>query len=228
MATNPRPFQTWLAESIGTFALVFAGTGAIVINDISGGTVTHIGIGLTFGLVVMAVIYAIGEISGAHINPAVTIGFAIAGKFPRRQVLPYLAAQCVGAVAASLTVWGLFPDHPTLGSTLPAGAPWQSFVLETILTFVLMFVILCTATGAKEKGIMAGAAIAGTVAFEAIFAGPISGASMNPVRSIAPAVVSGNLAHVWIYIAAPILGALIAVGIVHVLYSRSSEVSSNQ
>lgn len=208
---SPRPAQLYLAETIGTFALVFAGTGAIVINDISGGAVTHLGIGITFGLVVMAVIYAVGDVSGAHINPAVTIGFAVAGKFPWRRVPSYLAAQLAGGLAASLAVRILFPDHSGLGNTLPAGSDLQSLLLETILTFILMFVILATATGAKEKGIMAGAAIAGTVALEAIFAGPVSGASMNPVRSIAPAVVSLNLADLWIYIIAPLLGAVAAV-----------------
>lgn len=223
---TPRPAQTYLAEAIGTFALVFAGTGAIIINDASGGAVTHVGIGITFGLVVMAVIYAIGEVSGAHINPAVTIGFAVAGKFSWRRVPPYLAAQCAGAFAASLVLRTLFPEHPTLGGTVPAGSAMQSFVLEIILTFILMFVVLCTATGAKEKGIMAGAAIAGTVAFEALFAGPISGASMNPVRSIAPAVISGNLADLWVYIAAPIVGAIGAVAAFYGTYGTDRKHSS--
>lgn len=202
----------YLAEALGTFFLIFAGTGAIVVNDLSGGTVSHLGIGLVFGLIVMAMIYAIGDLSGAHINPAVTIAFWIARQFPARQVVPYIVAQCAGAIAASLLIRFLFV-HDTLGATLPAGDWQQSFVLEIVLTLLLMFVILNVATGAKEKGIMAGAAIGGVVALEAIFAGPICGASMNPARSLGPAVVSGQLEHLWIYLAAPVLGAGIAVGL---------------
>lgn len=211
MPALPRSYGTWLAELIGTFALVFAGTGAIVANDVHGGVVTHVGIAITFGLVVMAVIYAVGDVSGAHINPAVTIGFAVSGKFPWSRVLPYLVAQLAGAFAASLALRSFFPDHATLGATTHAVETWQAFAFESVLTFLLMFVILSTATGAKEKGIMAGAAIGGTIAFEALFGGPITGASMNPARSIAPAVVSSNLADLWIYICGPILGAIVAV-----------------
>lgn len=200
-----------VAEGIGTFALVFAGTGAITINDVSQGAVTHVGISLTFGLVVMAMIYALGDISGAHLNPAVTIGFWAARRFDAQLVVPYLGSQFAGAVAASLCLRLLFWDHPTLGATRPAG-PWlQSFILEVLLTAILMFVILCVSTGGKEKGIMAGAAVGAVIAFEALFAGPICGASMNPVRSLAPAAVSGQLSHLWIYLVAPVLGAACAV-----------------
>ncbi|MGE3316435.1 MAG: MIP/aquaporin family protein [Planctomycetaceae bacterium] len=204
--------RKYVAEAIGTFALVFAGTGAIVINDVSRGAITHVGIALTFGLIVMAMIYALGEISGAHLNPAVTIGFLTARCFSPASAIPYIIAQLVGAFAASGLLRVLFLDHPTLGSTLPAGPWWQSFILEVVLTFLLMFVILNVSTGAKEKGIMAGAAIGATVGLEAMFAGPICGASMNPARSLAPALVSGNLRDVWIYIVATILGAVLAVG----------------
>ncbi len=195
-----------LAEAFGTFALVFAGTGAIVMNDVSGGAVTHVGIALTFGLVVMAMIYAVGDISGAHLNPAVSIAFWLAKRFPLRSVAPYIASQLIGATAASLLLRLLFA-HPTLGATHPAGSAWQSFGLELVLTAILMFVILGVSTGAKEKGLLAGVAIGGVIAFEALAAGPICGASMNPARSLAPAIVSGNFTDLWIYLTAPVLGA---------------------
>jgi aquaporin Z len=200
------------AEAFGTFSLVFAGTGAIVINDVSGGTVSHVGVALTFGLVVLAMIYALGDVSGCHLNPAVSLGFFVARRFEGRFVLPYIASQCVGAVVASVTLRFLFPSHATLGATLPAGAPIQSFVLEVILTLMLMFVILSVATGAKEKGVMAGVAIGSVIGLEALFAGPICGASMNPARSLAPAVVAWRLEDLWLYLIAPSLGAFFAVG----------------
>ena len=199
------------AEFLGTFALVFAGTGAIVINHVSDGAIGHAGIAMTFGLVVTAMIYALGDVSGAHLNPAVTTAFAAAGRFPWRGVPAYIGAQVLGAFAASGLLRALFPASATLGETLPAGVPMQSFILEVVLTLLLMFVILSVSTGAKEKGITAGIAIGAVIALEAMFAGPICGASMNPVRSLAPAVVSGHLEHLWLYLAAPVLGALLAV-----------------
>jgi len=199
------------AEALGTFILVFAGTGAIIINDVSGGTVSHVGIALTFGLVVLAMIYAVGDVSGAHLNPAVTLGFCVANRLEIRWLAPYVASQCLGALLASLTLRCMFPDHPTLGATLPAGVSLQSFVLEFILTFVLMFVILSVSAGSKEKGVLAGVAIGAVIALEALFAGPVSGASMNPARSLAPALVALRLDSLWIYLAAPILGASAAV-----------------
>lgn len=200
-----------VAEFLGTFALVFAGTGAIVINDVSAGAVTHVGIALTFGLVVLAMIYAVGDISGAHINPAVTSAFWLSGRFPARSVLPYISSQCLGAFAASGVLRLLFPAHATLGTTLPAGSEMQSFVLELILTFLLMFVILSVSTGAKEKGITAGIAVGAVIGLEAMFAGKICGASMNPARSLAPALISGHLEHLWIYLVAPVAGACLAI-----------------
>ena len=203
--------KSLFAEFLGTAALVFAGTGAIVINDVSGGVIGHAGIAITFGLIVLAMIYTFGDISGAHLNPAVTIAFCVAGRFDTARVLPYVVAQITGAIAASLIVRVLFPAHPTLGATLPAGALSQSFILEIILTFILMLVILSVSTGAKEKGITAGIAIGAVVALEAMFAGPICGASMNPARSLAPAIVSGNKSALWLYLTAPVLGALLAI-----------------
>ena len=205
--------RSLLAELFGTFALVFCGTGAIVINEVQGGAITHVGIALTFGLIVLALIYALGDISGCHLNPAVTTGFWLAGRFPAAQVGPYLGSQCSGALLASVTLRLLFPTATTLGATLPAGPGWQSFVLELILTLLLMVVILCVSTGAKEKGIMAGVAVGAVIALEAMFAGPVCGASMNPARSLAPAVVSGRVAELWIYLVAPVAGAALGVAL---------------
>ena len=201
-----------IAEFIGTFALVFAGTGAIVIDEVSGGTVTHVGIALTFGLVVLAMIYTVGDISGAHLNPAVSLGFFAAGRFPLREVLPYIISQIAGALTASGVLRLLFPTNAMLGTTTPSGSATQSFILELVLTAILMFVILGVSTGAAEKGITAGIVVGAVIGLEAMFAGPICGASMNPARSLAPAVVSGRLTFLWIYILAPILGAVIGVG----------------
>jgi len=203
--------KKYFAEFIGTYGLVFCGTGAIVINDVSGGMVTHVGIAITFGLIVMSMIYAFGEISGAHLNPAVTIGFWASGKLKKKKVIPYIIAQLLGGFFASVCLLLLFPEHQGLGSTLPAGSALQSFVLEVILTFFLMLVIMTVSTGSKEVGTIAGIAIGAVVLLEALFAGPITGASMNPARSIAPAIVSAQLQHLWIYITAPIIGALLAV-----------------
>ena len=200
------------AEFIGTFALVFAGTGAIVVNQISDGAVSHVGIALTFGLVVLAMIYAVGDISGAHLNPAVTLGFCTARRMPWADAPPYIASQCAGAMAASGVLALLFPTQPAhLGATIPLGTVSQALVFELILTLILMFVILRVSTGANEKGITAGIAVGAVIALEALFGGPVSGASMNPARSLAPAIFSGQLATLWIYIAAPISGALLAV-----------------
>lgn len=200
--------KKYLAEFVGTFALVFAGTGAIVINEVSGGQITHVGVALTFGLIVMAMIFALGPISGAHLNPVVTCGFFFARRFPGRQVPAYLAAQLAGALAASVSVRLLFPSNRTLGATLPSFInAGQACVLEAILTAILMLVILQMATGDKERGLMAAVAIGGVVGLEAMFAGPVSGASMNPWRSLAPAIVSGNTQFLWAYIIGPLVGA---------------------
>lgn len=203
--------KKYIAEFIGTFALVFCGTGAVTINEVTNGSVTHVGIAVTFGLIIMAMIYSVGEISGAHLNPAVTIAFAVNKTFSWKQVLPYIISQLIGGLAASLILKFLFPASALLGTTLPAGIASQSFILEIILTFFLVFVILQVATGSKEQGMFAGLAIGSVVLLEAMFAGPISGASMNPARSFAPAIVSNHIEHLWIYLLAPLIGALLAV-----------------
>ena len=212
--------RKYLAEIIGTFALVFCGTGAIIINQESGGAITHVGIAITFGLIVTAMIYAVGDISGAHLNPAVTLAFWVAKEFPVKEILPYIISQAIGAFLASGILKYLFPANDFLGSTLPKGLPMQSFILELILTFILMFVILRVAKGSKEQGMFAGLAIGFVVLLEAMFAGPICGASMNPIRSLAPAIVSGHLENVWIYLTAPILGAVFAVSVWKILRNK--------
>lgn len=214
--------KKYYAEILGTFALVFCGTGAIIINQESGGVVTHPGIAFTFGLIVMVMIYALGPISGAHLNPAVTIAFTIAGRFPLREVFPYVFSQAAGAFAASLTLRLLFEKNEFLGATMPAGSELQSFVFEVILTFFLMLVIIHVATGSKEQGMFAGLAIGSTVLLEAMFAGPICGASMNPIRSISPAIVSGHAEHLWIYVAAPVVGAALAIFVWKIIKTETS------
>ena len=207
----------YLSEFLGTYGLVFCGTGAIIINDISQGAIGHAGIAITFGLIVLAMIYAFGDISGAHMNPAVTISFWVAKRFPAKQIIPFILSQTLGGIAASATLLYLFPIHETLGATFPAGSAMQTFWLEIVLTFFLMLVILRVSTGAKEKGITAGIAIGSVVLLEAMFAGPISGASMNPIRSFAPALVSGNFQHQWVYLIAPTIGAILAVYVSKIL-----------
>ena len=212
--------QKLAAECVGTFALVFAGCGAITIDGVTGGAVSHVGISLTFGLVVMAVIYAIGGVSGAHINPAVSLGFWMAGRLPARHAVLYTVSQCTGAVLACLVLLVLFPDHPTLGATAPTGTAGQSFILEVVITLILMFVILSVATGSKEQGIMAGTAIGAVVGLSALFAGPISGASMNPARSLGPALVTLQFDSLWIYLVAPAVGALVAVPLCRLIHTN--------
>lgn len=204
--------KKYISEFIGTFALIFCGTGAMVVNEVTNGAdLTHIGVAITWGLIVMAMIYAFGEISGAHFNPAVTISFAYAKKFSWKEVPKYIIAQLLGALLGSVMLWVLFPESEFYGATIPSIVPWRAFILELLLTFFLMLVIINVSTGSKEVGVMAGIAIGGVVLLEAMFAGPMTKASMNPARSIAPAIVSGHLEHLWLYILAPILGALLAV-----------------
>jgi len=202
-----------MAEVFGTFCLVFAGTGAIIINEISGGAITHLGVALTFGLIVFAMITTVGDVSGAHLNPAVTCGFFMAGRFPGQAVIPYIISQCCGAILASATLFALFPRHRTLGSTIPSGSAFQSLLLEILLTAILVYVILSVTAVGKEKGITVGITIGAVVALAALFAGPVSGASMNPARSLAPALFSGQLGHIWIYLLGPLLGSFFGVAL---------------
>ncbi|PKV50951.1 aquaporin Z [Aquimarina sp. MAR_2010_214] len=203
--------RKYISESIGTFSMVFCGTGAMTINEVTGGDVTHVGIAITWGLIVMAMIYAFGEISGAHFNPAVTIAFAYAKKFEWNEVPLYIIAQCTGAIVASSILLFLFPESEFLGGTMPALDDLRALVLEILLTYFLMVVIINVSTGSKETGTMAGIAVGGVVLLEAMFAGPMTNASMNPARSLGPALLSGHWEHQWLYFIAPVLGALLAV-----------------
>ena len=205
-----------IAELLGAFILVFAGTGAIIINDITN-AIGHVGVALTFGFVIVALIYSFAHVSGAHFNPAVTIAFWSMGEFERKNVIPYVSAQILGGVLASSALYlllrenfALVSDVSYLGATLPSGSVSQSFGFEFILTFILMIVICSSAIHGKATKDFAGLAIGLTVGLESMFAGPITGASMNPARSIAPALISGNVEHLWIYIVATILGAVCA------------------
>ena len=222
---SPSIMRRCTAEFIGTFGLVFAGTGAIMVDFISGGEVTNLGTGIVFGLTVAAMIYATGHISGAHINPAVTLGFALSRHFPWKWVPHYWSSQLAGAIAASLVLQGLFGNVADLGATLPSGAVWDSVLLEVILTFFLMFVIMAVSTDVRAIGSSAAIAIGATVALEATFAGPISGASMNPARSFGPALVGWTWMDHWAYWAGPLIGAALAAMIYWWLRGQNNSIS---
>ncbi|GAB3638298.1 hypothetical protein GCM10027422_38880 [Hymenobacter arcticus] len=198
------------AEVLGTAILLIFGTGAAVVNEQTH-ALGHGGVAAAFGLVVLILIQGLGHVSGAHVNPAVTIAFWAAGRFPGRRVLPYVAAQLVGAFIGSGLVKLVATSGSTLGATLPAHGPGQAFGLEVLLTFWLMLVILRVSSSFYEQGLLAGLTISATVGLEALVAGPLCGASMNPARSLAPAFVSGHLADAWLYVVAPVAGALLAV-----------------
>ncbi|MEG4508026.1 MIP/aquaporin family protein [Microcoleus sp. F6_B4] len=209
---SPECSREALAEFLGTFILVFAGTGAVMVNKISQGAITHLGVSFVFGAVVAAMIYATGHISSAHLNPAVTLAFWASGFFPNKRVLPYILAQCAGAIAASTLLLITLGKVANLGATVPLNGNWlQSLILETVLTFILMFVILGSGLDRRAPIGFAGIAIGLTVGLEAAFMGPITGASMNPARSFGPAIVGGIWQHQWVYWVAPILGAQVAV-----------------
>ncbi|MBD1810630.1 aquaporin [Microcoleus vaginatus DQ-U2] len=212
--TRPDCRREAIAEFLGTFILVFAGTGAVMVNKTSTGSVTHLGISFVFGAVVTAMIYALGHISGAHFNPAVTLGFWASGFFPKYKVLPYVLAQCAGAIAASQLLLITLGKVANLGATIPLNGNWlQSLILETVLTFILMFVILGSGLDRRAHIGFAGIAIGLTVGLEAAFMGPITGASMNPARSLGPALIGGIWEHHWVYWVAPIWGAQLAVAV---------------
>lgn len=210
-----------LAEGLGTFGLVFAGCGAVVANELSGGAVTHVGVSIVFGAIVMMMIVAFGPISGAHINPAVTIALWAARQFEAREVVPFILAQCAGALAAAATLRRLYPEATTLGATLPIGGVGSAFAMEVLLTTILMLVIMACAVGHQLSAFFAGLTIGATVALCALFGGPLTGASMNPARSLGPAVVSGDVSVLWLYCAAPVLGALVAVFLYTLIWAET-------
>ncbi|HET7758360.1 MAG TPA: aquaporin [Gaiellaceae bacterium] len=196
------------AELIGTFALVFAGAGAVMV-DAKTHQLGHVGVAITFGLVVAAMIYALGHISGAHINPAVSFAFALSRHFPWSWLAWYWLAQAAGALIAAAILRGSLGNVAHVGATLPSGSDAQSFLWEVVLSFFLMLVVMAVATDTRAVGEAAAIAIGGTVGLDAMFGGPISGASMNPARSLGPAVVSGDLHALWIYLTAPFLGVVL-------------------
>ena len=200
--------RSLLAELIGTFALVFAGAGAIVV-DARTHALGHVGIAISFGLVIMVMIYAVGHISGAHFNPSVTFAFALTRHFPWTRLIAYWTAQAAGALLAAALLRASLGSDAHVGATLPSGSQGQSFVWELVLTFFLMFVIMAVATDTRAVGEAAAIAIGATVGLDAMFGGPISGASMNPARSLGPAVVSGDLHALWLYLLAPLAGATV-------------------
>jgi aquaporin NIP len=197
-----------VAELIGTFALVFAGAGAIMVDDKTH-ALGHVGVAIVFGLVIMVMIYAVGHVSGAHFNPAVSFAFALTRHFPWTRLLGYWAAQVSGALLAAAILRGSLGNRAHIGATLPAGSQGQAFLWEAVLTFFLMFVIMSVATDTRAVGEAAAIAIGGTVGLDAMFGGPVTGASMNPARSLGPALVAGDLHALWLYIAAPLLGAAV-------------------
>lgn len=203
--------RQFLAEMTGTFAIVFCGTGAVIVNTATAGMLSHAGVAMTWGLIVMTMIYTFGERSGAHFNPAVSIALVAAQKLPARSLCWYILSQCAGALMASALLRILFPGDVSLGTTAPAGTAQQSFLLEVCLSFLLMLVILHLSTASKETGLFSGVIVGGVVGLEAMFAGPVCGASMNPARSLAPALISGQTVFLWLYVLAPVTGMLLAV-----------------
>ena len=198
------------AEGIAAFALVFAGCGAIVADDVYGGALGVVGVALVFGLVIMAMVYATGHLSGAHINPAVTIAFALTRHFPAREAASYIGAQAAGAVVAAFLLLAIWPDRPAeLGATVPSVGTGSALAYEAVMTAFLMFVIMAVATDTRAVGAAAAIAIGATVGLDALFGGVVTGASMNPARSLGPALAAGELGDLWLYVAGPLAGAVL-------------------
>jgi aquaporin NIP len=212
--------KKYCAEFIGTFILVFLGTGAVIIRELHAGNILNMEVAMVFGTTLFILIMAFGSISGAHFNPAVTLAFTIDKRFSVRDLLPFILSQLSGAFLASLLLKYLFPQSLYLGSSLPHGLPWNSFLTEILLAFILMTVILFVASGSKEKGILPALSIGGIVFVEAWLGGPVSGASMNPARSIAPALISGQTQNLWIYLSAPFIGTIFPIMINRFFFAK--------
>lgn len=211
-----------VTEFIGAYAIVFFGCGSVVVDTLKGGLIGHVAINVSFGVIVAVMIYAFGNVSGAHFNPAVTLAFAVSKKFEWNRVIPYIISQVLGGMGGAFMLWVIFPDTITYGENMALGTVFQTFVLEVVMSFFLMLIIYSVSTGHMEKGIMAGVAIGGYIAIEGYIAGPISSSSMNPARSIGPAIFSGNMGDLWIFILAPIIGALLAAWL-HPLVTEAVE-----
>lgn len=231
METPARPdlARRATAEGIAAFALVFAGCGAIVANAENDGTLGAVGVSLTFGLIVMAMIYATGHLSGAHINPAVTVAFTLTRHFPAREAAAYIAAQLAGAIAGALTLAAVWTDKPAdLGATVPSVGAGSALVYEIVLTAILMFVIVAVATDTRAVGAAAAIAIGGAVGLDALFGGPVTGASMNPARSLGPALVSGEWTDFWLYVVGPVVGAALAAFAYQAIRGESRSPAADQ
>lgn len=203
-------FKKYLSEFIGVFAIVFFGCGAVVVDGLKDGIIGHIAINVSFGVIVMVMIYVFGNVSGAHFNPAVTIAFWAAKKFQGKMVLPYIISQILGGIGGAYMLVILYPMSPTYGENMPSGTTFQALILEIVMTFFLMLIIHGVSTKHLEKGIMAGIAIGSYIAIEGFIAGPVSSSSMNPARSIGPALASGDYTKLWIFLIGPVIGALLA------------------
>jgi len=213
-------YKKLIAELIGTFILVFAITGAVTIDQVTKGAIGHVGIAVSVGLALMVIIFAIGNISGAHVNPAVSISMAIAKKLAWKDLAPYIIAQIAGAFLATCVLKFLFPESASLGTTIPSGSDMQSVIMEVILTFLLVTSILAATANPNNSIMIPAIAIGGTLGLDAMFGGPISGASMNPALSLAPSVVTGNMSHLWVYIVGPIIGGILAVVVRSVISTK--------
>ena len=215
--------EVLIAEFLGTFFLVFFGCGAVVVDTLFGGDLGHVGICIVFGLVVMAVIYSLGNVSGAHINPAVTIALCFAGRFEPRHMPGYISMQLMGATSAALLLRWIFSETEILGLTLPNINLFEAFFVEIVISFALMSVVLNVGGDQQEKKIMAGAVVGGVVTLAALVAGPVTGASMNPARSLGPAIAALNFESIWLYVVAPVIGMLLACPVFSWIQGRESD-----
>ncbi|HEX8083763.1 MAG TPA: MIP family channel protein [Solirubrobacteraceae bacterium] len=208
MPDRPGKARRSAAEGLAAFALVFAGCGAVVADARYDGALGSVGVALVFGLIIMVMVYATGHLSGAHINPAVTVAFVLSRHFPARDAVAYVGAQCAGGALGALVLVAVWTDQPaSLGATVPSVGTGSAFVYEAVMTAFLMFVIMAVATDTRAVGAAAAIAIGGTVGLDALFGGPVTGASMNPARSLGPALVVGEWRDFWVYLAGPVAGA---------------------